>query len=254
VVVQFGDGSTTLRCVTFDEEVITGYELLRRSGLPLAVEVTGIGAGICQIAGQGCDFPAQPCFCQCQTLGAGCMYWAYAQLSDGGWRASGQGASLRRVRDGDIDGWLWGTGDPATGTAPRPFTIDEICSPAPVAPAQATALLDRTPTAAVAVREALPVTLAAGPTLPEPSAPVTAVAAPSTAPSTAPITAPIITVPITVPPSAAIIAPPPEATADAPTSSSASAGTSDPVAYLVFAGISAVLAALLIAMRRRGPP
>ncbi len=147
VVVQFGDGSVVTRCVRFSEESITGYELLRRARLPIVVEFGSFGAAICKIGAEGCTFPREPCFCQCQTLGAGCTYWVYSQLKDGRWVISGLGASNRTVRDGDVDGWAWGKGDGNTGVAPLSVTLDQICNTNAPTMTIATATLEPTPQA-----------------------------------------------------------------------------------------------------------
>jgi hypothetical protein len=139
VVVQFSDSSITTRCVTFNEDSISGYDLLRRSRLPIAVEFGSMGAGVCKIGNEGCAYPSQPCFCQCQTLGAGCTYWVYSQLRDGAWTISGLGAGARQVRDGDVDGWAWGKGDGNSGIVPVSVTLDQICSAGAVGEAQPTA-------------------------------------------------------------------------------------------------------------------
>lgn len=140
VVVQFSDGSVTTRCVAFSEDAITGYELLRRARLPIAIEFGSFGPAVCKIGHEGCAFPNEPCFCQCQTLGAGCAYWLYSQLKDGAWTISGLGAGARQVRDGDVDGWAWGKGDGNTGVVPVSVTLDQICSAGVLAAATSTSL------------------------------------------------------------------------------------------------------------------
>ena len=127
LVVQHGDGSIATRCVEFTESEITGVELLRRSGLSLTVDPTmGFGAAVCKIDGEGCDYPKEKCWCQCQ--GSPCVYWTYAHLkADGTWQLAGIGATARRLRHGDVDGWAWGPGTPGSGVTPPPITFDEIC-------------------------------------------------------------------------------------------------------------------------------
>lgn len=155
VAVFFGDGSSAARCVAFSEASISGYELLRRSGLPLAVEFGSVGAAVCRIEQVGCAYPDQPCFCQCQTLGASCTYWVYMQLADGAWRTSGQGAGMQQVRDGDVDGWLWSTGSDrsgqSTGALPDPVPFEQVCG---TASATATPGPAATPTATQAQADA----------------------------------------------------------------------------------------------------
>ncbi len=131
LVVQLADGSLVTRCVSFSEESISGYELLRRAGLPLVVEVGGMGPAVCKIGNTGCNFPQQGCFCQCNTLDASCTYWTYAQIKDGAWRPSPLGAAGSKVRNGDVDGWRWGKGDGTTGENPPEISFEAVCSAQP---------------------------------------------------------------------------------------------------------------------------
>lgn len=125
LVIVHGDGRVVTRCVTFAEESISGVELLVRSGLELRLDATGVGTTICSIAGEGCPAPSS-CFCQCQS--SPCVYWSYWQLEEGAWRYSNLGAGLTQVRDGTVEGWVWGEGS-ASGeaTAPPVLGMDEIC-------------------------------------------------------------------------------------------------------------------------------
>jgi hypothetical protein len=126
LVIQYGDGRINTYCVRFSEPSITGLDLLNRSGLKVIAEVGGQGAAMCSIGGQGCAYPTQSCFCQCQ--GANCAYWNYLHLIDGAWRYSPIGAAGYTIADGAIDGWAWGD-----KVAPPAYTIDQICSEAPAA-------------------------------------------------------------------------------------------------------------------------
>ena len=65
LVVVHGDGDIVTRCIEFDEEKISGYDVLDRSGLDLNIEPSGMGATVCRIDNEGCTFPQDPCFCQC---------------------------------------------------------------------------------------------------------------------------------------------------------------------------------------------
>ena len=140
VVVQTGDGRVATTCVRFDEPSITGLELLSRAGVSIVVEVSGLGTAVCAIDGEGCAYPAQPCFCQCQ--GASCAYWNYLHRVDGAWRYSSISASGYTVTDGAVDAWAWG--DKVT---PPVYTVDQICA-ASLAGAPATAVPVALPTAA----------------------------------------------------------------------------------------------------------
>lgn len=130
LVVQFGDGSVWTACISFPEQELTSLELLRRSGLRVLIEDAGVyGGAVCKIQGDGCDFPMQSCFCQCE--GAECTYWAYYHLGpDGTWQYSTVGSSTYRVRNGSVEGWAWGPGDYGfTGARPPAVTFDQVCPP-----------------------------------------------------------------------------------------------------------------------------
>lgn len=124
LVVDFGDGSLTTQCIEFDETKISGYDVLRRSGLSLVVqEVSGMGVTVCDIEGtSGC--PASSCFCQCQ--GMACLYWRYYYLSDDSWQYAAMGAAARSVEQGDVEGWAWGD-ENASGGPPPVIAFDQIC-------------------------------------------------------------------------------------------------------------------------------
>ncbi|MCH8949989.1 MAG: hypothetical protein IIB87_06390 [Chloroflexi bacterium] len=108
LVIVFPDGRVETRCVLFEEEEISGAELLRRSGLSVVFSSSGgFGEGVCRIDDTGCSDPGS-CYCQCS--GGDCAYWAYFGLADGQWRFQNVGPSQRMIRDGDTDAWVWGAG------------------------------------------------------------------------------------------------------------------------------------------------
>lgn len=146
LVVRFGDGSVFTRCIQFGEEQISGLDVLLRSGLRVVYETSGSGVAVCKIGDDGCDFPAEPCFCKCAG-GAGCAYWSYWHLKDGAWQYSQVGATSYWVRDGDVEGWSWGAGAP--GGAPPPPLVDfaSVCAPVPTATPMPTETPLPTPTA-----------------------------------------------------------------------------------------------------------
>lgn len=124
LLVQFGDGSYVTRCISFDEEAISGLELLMRSGLPIVTW----GGAVCRIDQEGCDYPARACFCQCQ--GASCQYWSYWHWRNDRWVYSQVGAADHLVRDGDVEAWLWGTAQ----VPPVAVSFAKVCASADVAP------------------------------------------------------------------------------------------------------------------------
>jgi hypothetical protein len=122
LVVQFGDGTIVTRCVTFTEDEISGEDVLQHSGLTVLFDYTsGLGTRVCKIEGDGCEIPTENCWCQCQ--GSPCLYWNYFHVADGAWRYAGLGCSNRTVRDGDVEGWVWGDGH----TPPLLISPDDIC-------------------------------------------------------------------------------------------------------------------------------
>lgn len=137
VVIQHGDGTLFSACVAFDEPSISGLELLRRAGVSISQDSSsGLGTMICALGGEGCNYPAENCLCQCQ--GATCTYWQYWHLIEGEWQYSGIGAASWEVTDRSVDGWVWGEGDPSGGERPPATSFDEICIPEPTAAPPAT--------------------------------------------------------------------------------------------------------------------
>ncbi len=129
--VQFEDGSTTTRCVALNPadypagKEATGLDVLRQSGLDLVFETGGgFGVKICKLDKTGCDYPAEDCFCRCQ--GNPCQYWTYWYAENGAWKYSSVGANGRQVKDGDVEGWVWGGGKTAP---PASVLATGICSP-----------------------------------------------------------------------------------------------------------------------------
>ena len=154
LVVVYPDGRVDSLCVEFDEETISGAELLRRSGLSVVFAGSGgLGEGVCRIGATGCSDPGN-CFCQCS--GGDCAYWSYFALNEeGDWRYQNTGASQRTLRDGDVDVWIWGSGRaPPAGVelaeqcageepelveeGPEPDLPSAIISPQPTAQAEQT--------------------------------------------------------------------------------------------------------------------
>jgi hypothetical protein len=145
--VQFEDGSSVTRCVALNPadyppgKEATGLDVLRQSGLDLVFETGGgFGVKICKLDKTGCDFPAEDCFCRCQ--GNPCQYWTYWYAENGAWKYSSVGANGRQVKDGDVEGWVWGGGKTAP---PASVLTAGICSlqatatstlPAPAEPGQ----------------------------------------------------------------------------------------------------------------------
>jgi hypothetical protein len=119
LVVRHGDGTLIYAYVEFDEESISGIDLLVRSNLDLVVApYGGLGEAVCRLDGEGC--PADNCWCE--SFGNPSYFWHYYARADGGWSELIQGAASRTLHDGDIDGWSWTAGDSGLPDV----TIDEI--------------------------------------------------------------------------------------------------------------------------------
>ena len=128
LVIAHGNGETIKRCVEFAESQITGLELLQRAGLNLNVDASNaIGVSVCSIDSEGCTYPDQACFCQCQ--GSPCVYWSYWHLTaDNAWQYSNMGTANNALHNGDVDGWIWGAGTTSSANPPPQVTFDEICT------------------------------------------------------------------------------------------------------------------------------
>jgi hypothetical protein len=146
LVVAHGNGQVIKQCIEFSEDQLTGYDVLERSGLDMNADVTsGMGATICRIDHEGCTYPAEDCFCQCQ--GSPCIFWSYWHLSNGDWKFSNLGASGYQVKDGDVEGWVWGEGVPSGGGEKPPLiSFAEICKPLSTDTPTPTNTLTHTPT------------------------------------------------------------------------------------------------------------
>lgn len=120
LVIRHGNGRVVTMCVRFEGETISGIELLKRSGLQTAIAVTGMGEAVYQIDGEG--DPNGWVY-----KDGKCYYWAYYQLKSDRWVYSNTGASTRRVRNGDVDGWAWGPGGASSGAVPPVITFNQIC-------------------------------------------------------------------------------------------------------------------------------
>lgn len=125
IVIRLSESQVETRCVAFNEETISGVELLRRSGLAFATENQGMGSLVCSIEEQGC--PANDCFCECSG-GGNCTYWSYWHLRDDGWQYAQVGGSGYQIRNKDVDGWSWGPGSVTEAIPPPDVQFDEICS------------------------------------------------------------------------------------------------------------------------------
>jgi hypothetical protein len=124
LIVRSGDGDVREMCVLFDEEEITGVDLLERADVEIASEGSALGTAVCSIDGEGCK--SDDCFCRYPAFWG---YWTKDGSKD--WRFSDVGAAARVVRDGSLDGWSFGRDGKPT---PPDVTIDEVCGASEATP------------------------------------------------------------------------------------------------------------------------
>lgn len=216
VVIDTGDGQVRKYCLAFPEEAISGAEALRRLDVdPVFSSYGSKGEAVCSLCGVGC--PAGDCFCNAK-------YWSYHRAGPGGeaYTTSRVGASSTEVRDGDVEGWRWGSGQ-----APPAATVGQVCDvPEPPARTSASASPSPTTTAPSASTTTAPPAPAGGTPAPPPATGAPAGPTPTPAPSP---TSPIAAAPAPAP---SLDAPPGDATvaADATTApaDSGAVGTDDP--------------------------
>lgn len=165
LVIQFGEERVEARCVEFQAPEISGADLLKQSGLDAIVDPSsGLGITVCRIEGQGCEYPSQPCFCQCSGSGP-CAYWNYFYRDPGSveWTYAPLGALLHKVRPGSVDAWVWGNGQVAPAAE---LSFEAVCAASAPAAVSPTALTDGE-SAATAIAGPVAV-VSPGPTTPAP--------------------------------------------------------------------------------------
>ena len=108
VIVETSNGTNRI-VIEFTEDSITGIEALRRAGAePVLYSYSGVGGAVCRLFGVGRDSGAD---CLGGT-GGDARYWAYFRSASGtsSFKYSSIGAGSTTVRDGDVEGWRFGTG------------------------------------------------------------------------------------------------------------------------------------------------
>lgn len=139
VVIDLGGGDVRASCVEFDGS-ITGIEALRRADAdPVVRGYSDLGGAICALCGVGCPGDGS-----CLTCAAP-KSWGYYRRPAGAsaFTYSRTGAGSVNLRDGDVEGWSWGSGLPsppattavppataAPGTPAPPGTIGTGTAPA----------------------------------------------------------------------------------------------------------------------------
>jgi hypothetical protein len=124
VIVDTG-GTVKRVVITFTEDSITGIQALDRAGMsPVVYQFGGQGGAVCRLLGVGRD--AGP-----NCLGGGDgdpRYWSYHRAPAGtsSFKYSSVGAGAVQVRDGDVEGWKFGT-----GAAPQFVSLASLLPPPP---------------------------------------------------------------------------------------------------------------------------
>src|SRR5439155_19504902 len=170
-------------CVHFTEDSISGKDLLDRAGVdPVYRTYSGEGVAVCALCGKGC-----PPDSSCLTCG-GNSYWAYHRAPSGTttFTASSRGAGTTSVRDGDVEGWRWGTGAPPEWESVQTVCMEMVETSAP---SEGTVATEPPPSTAEPVgTTAAPSPPSTEAALPEPE-PAPATTAPDTTAATSPSTA-----------------------------------------------------------------
>ena len=143
LIVVHENGNTLQQCISFEQEEITGVDLLQRANEATGLDYLPDSSGgndtiICRIDNQGCNFPAEPCFCQCGAEGP-CRVWSYWYFDEGAggggtnWVYSQLGAGYPTVRHGDVKAWVWieraSPNSEDGGSMPPDLTFEDICAP-----------------------------------------------------------------------------------------------------------------------------
>jgi len=117
LIVRFSDGEIRTFCISFEEDTISGYDLLKKSNLNIGVNFSGEGLAVCNIEGTGCP-PDDSCLL-CQRPN----YWSYWHFNSTEWEYSLLGTGYYEIKNGDVDGWVWGNGQ----SPPPIISYEEIC-------------------------------------------------------------------------------------------------------------------------------
>ena len=126
LVVDAGGGAQRF-CVALDGTMVSGIRLIELASAQHGLSYSlGFGKqAVCQLDGIGPS--GGECFAYYPD------FWGYWHGNGGGgWTWASGGAATYRVGDGDVEGWVWGSGDtPSTHPAPPTTHADDVCPPAP---------------------------------------------------------------------------------------------------------------------------
>jgi hypothetical protein len=118
LVVEHANGSVVTRCVAFDSGLISGEELLNRSGVAWSGQTfSGFGAAVCALDAE----PERYASCPGKD-----HYWAvFVSRGGGPWQLANIGISALTLADGDAEGFRY---VPSAGTPSAPVAPG-VCSP-----------------------------------------------------------------------------------------------------------------------------
>ena len=124
LVVDTGENTFTY-CVSLTDDSVSGLELIQLANAQhgLQYRFGDGGQAVCMLANIGAE--GDDCFGEYPD------FWGYWRGDgNGGWTWSSVGAGSTLVRDGDIQGWSWGSGqDGTTHPNPPPTRHEDVCPP-----------------------------------------------------------------------------------------------------------------------------
>jgi hypothetical protein len=150
LIIDTGD-RVVRRCVAFDEDSLTGEEVLDRADVDAVYSNKYSEAFVCSLLGVGND----QAHCPNSDPNKNWVYWQ-ARSGSSVYTRPSQGASNTTVRDGDVEAWHWTTGVPPYSS------VNDVCPiatspttptttgapPGDVSPPTATTTTRRVPAAA----------------------------------------------------------------------------------------------------------
>jgi len=116
LIIDTGD-QVVRRCVGFDEDSITGKDVLDRANVDPVYSDKYSDAFICSLLGVGND----QAHCPNSDPAKNWVYWE-AKSGDPTFTKPGQAASRTDVHDGDVEGWTW-----ANATPPPYSSTASVC-------------------------------------------------------------------------------------------------------------------------------
>jgi hypothetical protein len=126
-LVVVTDSGTNTFCVALDDTEVSGLELIELAHAQggLSYRFGNGGLAVCQLEAVGPS--GSDCFDDYPD------FWGYWHGDGaGGWTWASTGAGSARIGDGEVDAWVWGSGDTAASHArPPALGIDDLCHAEP---------------------------------------------------------------------------------------------------------------------------